>query len=343
MPTWQKMTSKILWGFGTGREEEPQSIGKMKRFGNLYYRIFSIENLTLADQHASKGKSRQPGVIEHNKNREANILELHKLLKSGDFKTSQYKNFTIFEPKERVISKLPYYPDRIVHHAIMNVLEPIWVQVFTKDTYSCIKGRGVHSAGRNIKETFKDVAGTEYCLKIDIQKFYPNIDHDILKQIIRLPIGNYMSQYLANLYLTYFDHWIKEIMRIKYYFRYCDDIVIFYHSKVYLHQLLSDIRWYLDSKLNLTIKPSYQIFPVESRGVDFLGYVFRHDYTRLRKSIKQNFARAMAKRKSRASIAAYQGWAKHADTLHLTKKLNDDSIKKLQRFRHTGREQGHGG
>jgi len=121
--------------------------------------------------------------------------------------------------------------------------------------------------------------------------------------------------------MTYFDHWIKEQLKVKYYFRYCDDMVVLSESKPYLHQVLSDIRLYLDIELHLTVKDNYQIFPVDKRGIDFLGYVYRHEYTKLRKSIKKNFARAIAKRKGRSSIAAYEGWAKHADCKNLLKKL----------------------
>lgn len=315
----------------------------MKRIGNLYSKICSIDNLMLADQRASKGKYGQRGVREHAKNREANILALHETLMGKAFVTSGYKTFVIYEPKQRIIYRLPYFPDRIVHHGIMNILEPIWVPIFTDDTYSCIKGRGVHSAADKIKETLKDEAGTRYCLKLDVRKFYPSVDHDVLKRIVRLkikdkdllilldaiidsaeglPIGNYLSQYLANLYMTYFDHWVKECLGVKYYFRYCDDLVIFSGSKPYLHQVLADVRLYLETELKLTVKSNYQIFPVDSRGVDFLGYRFFHTHTLLRKSIKKNFARAVARRKSQASLAAYRGWAKHADCNNLLKKLS---------------------
>mgnify|MGYP000993595502 CR=1 FL=1 len=160
----------------------------MKRKGNLYNSICSLENLHLADHLASKGKSGQFGVRDHIKNREANILKLHGMLSNKTFKTSDYKTFIIFEPKRREIFRLPYFPDRIVHHAIMNVLEPIWVSIFTTDSYSCIKGRGVHSAGRKLKEALKNEPSTRYCLKLDVQKFYPNVDHDVLKEIVRKKI-----------------------------------------------------------------------------------------------------------------------------------------------------------
>lgn len=124
----------------------------MKRFNNLYERICSLENLQLADSIARKGKLDQPGVIRHDRNRDNNLQYLNEMLKNKTFRTSEYTTFTIFEPKERVIFRLPYFPDRIVHHAVMNVLEPIFVSTFTADTYSCIKKRGIHAARMQLKE-----------------------------------------------------------------------------------------------------------------------------------------------------------------------------------------------
>ncbi len=314
----------------------------MKRINNLYPKICSIANLQLADLIARKGKSKQPGVIEHDQNREGNILKLQEMLVNKTYKTSEYTTFTIFEPKERVIFRLPYFPDRITHHAVMNILEPIFVSTFTADTYSCIKGRGIHAAAYAVKRALQDIPGTLYCLKLYVKKFYPNVDHDILKQLLRrkikdndllwlldgiidsadgLPIGNYLSQYFANFYLAYFDHWMKEDRKVKYYFRYADDLVILSDNKPWLHQLLYDIRMYLHEKLRLTVKRNSQIFPVNSRGIDFVGYVFYHTHILLRKSIKQNFARMIAKNKNAASIASYNGWAAHCDSKHLLKKL----------------------
>lgn len=314
----------------------------MKRINNLYQQISSIENLQLADAIARKGKAKQYGVIAHNKNQDANIIKLHQALVNKTYKTSAYSTFKIFEPKERDIFRLPYYPDRILHHAVMNILEPVFIKTFTADTYSCIKGKGIHAAANAVKRALKDVPGTTYCLKLDIKKFYPSIDHAVLKQLLRrkfkdadllwlldgiinsapgLPIGNYLSQYFANFYLSYFDHWVKETMQVKYYFRYADDLVILSNSKPHLHQLFAGIKQYLNDNLNLTVKENHQVFPVAARGIDFVGYVFYHTHTRLRKSIKQAFARKVAKGINPASAASYKGWTKHCNAKHLTKKL----------------------
>jgi RNA-directed DNA polymerase len=314
----------------------------MKRHSNLYPIICSIENLQLADARASKGKAKQYGVQAHLKNQDANIAALHELLTAERFQTSPYTTFRIYEPKEREIFRLPYFPDRIVHHAVMNVLEPVFIGMFTADTYSCIRGKGIHAAVRNLKATLRDEEGTQYCLKLDIRKFYPSVDHEVLKALLRrkfkdaallrlldgiidsapgLPIGNYLSQYFANFYLCFFDHWIKEQRGVPYYFRYADDLVFLSNNKQYLHELLGDVRLYLDTKLRLDVKGNYQVFPVSARGIDFLGYRFYHTHTLLRKGIKKSFARAVAGHSNAASIAAYKGWAGHCDSRHLIKKL----------------------
>lgn len=334
----------------------------MKRIGNIYDRIISLENLRLADDNARKGKLKTYGVKVHDRNREANLLALHEALKAGNYRTSEYSTFKIYEPKERVIFRLPYYPDRIVHHAVMNVLEPIWLSVFTADTYSCIKKRGIHAAARKLRRVIdKDKPGCSYCLKIDIRKFYPSVNHEVLKAIVRrklkdarllklldeiidsaegLPIGNYLSQYLANLILTYFDHWVKEVKRVRYYFRYADDIVVLHREKKVLRELLAEFETYLAEETKLEVKDNKQIFPVardhrdrHGRGIDFLGFVFYHNETRLRKRIKQNLCRKCAKLTKRKrplkpeafkqAVASWWGWCKYSDSSHFINKLNN--------------------
>lgn len=318
----------------------------MKRKGNLYDQIISIDNILMADEIARRGKSKQPGIIAFDKNHDQNIADIYRDLVNKSYKTSNYTIFKIYEPKERNIYMLPFR-DRIVHHAIMNVLEPLFVCTFTSDSYSCIKGKGIHAAANAVKNALKDESGTIYCMKLDIKKFYPNIDHDSLKILLRrkikdaellwlldsiidsadgLPIGNYLSQYFANFYLTYFDHWIKEVKSRKYYFRYADDLVFLSDDKEDLHQLLADIKEYLTTNLKLEIKDNYQIFPVEARGIDFVGYVFYHKHTLLRKTIKKSFARKISKGINKLSLASYLGWAKHCNSLHLIKKLIPDGL-----------------
>lgn len=365
MPTWQK-TKCLQRGVGTGNGKALHQAKAMIRYDNLYDRICSFDNLVLADQIARRGKAKQAGVQEHDRQRGCNLLLLQEMLITGSYRTSAYKTFLVHDPKEREVSMLPFFPDRIAHHAIMNILEPVFMLVFTKDTYSCIKGQGIHAAARKLKRALANKAGTTYCLKLDITKFYPSVDHDILKLMLRwkfkderlldlldeiidsapgVPIGNYLSQYFANFYLAYFDHWVKEDLCVKYYFRYADDIVILLDNKAELHRLRAAISEYLACKLKLEVKDNYQVFPVAERGIDFLGYVFYHTHTLLRKSIKQSFARAVAKGKGPQSLASYRGWAKHANTKNLLKKLDEQlqrpghNTNKRRLYRGKGKDQ----
>lgn len=298
----------------------------MKRVGNLYDKVISIDNLRLADKKARRGKTHSWGVQQHDRNREANLAALHEALKYKTFRTSEYESFTIFEPKERLIKRLPYYPDRIVHHAIMNVLEPIWVSVFTYNTYSCIKGRGIEGCAKRTRKIINSYKGKSlYCLKIDIRKYYPSIDHEVLKNIVRrkikdndllwlideiidssdgLPIGNYLSQYLANLNLAYFMHWVNEVLKLDA-VEYADDICFFADSKETLRLCFVQIEKYLSEKLRLTVKDNWQIFPVamnrydkKGRAVDYVGYKFYRKQTLIRKTTKRNFCRAVSELKS---------------------------------------------
>lgn len=310
-----------------------------------------MDNLRKAEQNARKRKEGQWGIRKFDRKKEENLLKLHQMLVSRTFRTSAYRTFTIYDPKEREVYCLPYFPDRILHHAVMIPLEGIYNAMFTADTYACIKDKGIHDASNALKYALKDVEGTKYCLKIDVKKFYPSIDHDILKnmhlrkfkdwdfinmifEIIDsapgVPIGNYLSQSFANFYLCQFDHWIKETLGVKNYFRYMDDIVIPASDKKYLHWLLAQIREYWKTQLKLTIKENYQVFLVSSRGIDAFGYKHYHGYTLIRPKIKKRFIRMMSHNKNIASIESYRGWFKHGDCKHLQKKYLHE-YKKFQR------------
>ena len=211
----------------------------MKRYGNLYAQICDINNLRLAAQNAASGKRRRSEVTAFFARLEENLEQLHRELTEKRYKTSPYDVFVKFEGKRREIYKLPFR-DRVVHWAIMQVLEPIWTPQFTADTHACIKGRGMHSLLRKLREDLRnDPEGTAYCLKLDIRKFYPSIDHEKMKAVVRrkikdpevlwlldgiidsapgVPIGNYISQYFANLYLSELDHLLKEVAGVRYYY-----------------------------------------------------------------------------------------------------------------------------
>lgn len=307
----------------------------MKRYGNLYEKIYNLENIKLAHKRARAGKTFYKEVKMVDAGEDKYCMLISEMLKNHTFVNSPYSSFTkIDKGKERLIHKLPYYPDRIVHHAIMQILEPIWKPTLINDTFQSIAGRGIHKAKSRIEPVIRSVE-VDYCLKLDIKKFYPSVDNTIMKSVIRrkikcketielldiiidsiqgLPIGNYLSQYLGNLYLTYLDHYVKEVLGVKYYYRYCDDIVILSNSKEDLHSILESIREYVQEELKLTIKGDYQIFPI-SRGIDFIGFRFFKSYTLIRTSIATSLKRAgrtFVKFPSLAafsSLSSYYGWA----------------------------------
>lgn len=325
----------------------------MKRYDNLFEKIYDLDNIRIAHKNARKGKTFYKEVQMVDANPEKYVLEIHEMLKDKAFRNSKYVVFKRnFGGKEREIFKLPYFPDRIIHHCIMQVIEPIWVKTLIRDTFSSIKGRGIHDGVKRVKKAMKDCFNTKYCLKMDVKKFYPSVDHNILKSIVRkkikcentlwlideiidstsgIPIGNYLSQYLGNIYLSGLDHYAKESLHIKRYFRYCDDIVILYKNKKILHRILLLIDKYLQNVLNLSMKKNYQIFPVDTRLVDFLGYRFGHGFTLVRKNIATKF-----KKKARkllqdslslgeefniiSSLMSYIGWLVHANSMNLMRK-----------------------
>ncbi len=323
----------------------------MKRIGDVFDRICSMENLLLADKRARKGKGRQEGIRIFDRNKNEKLLQLQQMLLNGTYRTSPYTTFTVWKPKERVIWRLPYFPDRILHHAIMNILESFFVRTFTKDTYSCIKKRGLHKAQRNLRKALYNEKQTQYGLQIDIIKFYPSVDHTILKRLLRrkikdkrllwlldeiidsapgLPIGNYLSQYLANFYLTYFDHWIKEVEKIAHYFRYADDMLALSATKERLHQLFIRIKNYLWDNLRLKVKGNWKVFPITNEvGANMLGYITFRDYTLIRPEIKYRFIRMLSRNPNHQSISSYLGWFKWGNCIHLQNKLlNDYAIQK---------------
>ena len=331
----------------------------MKRFGDLYDQVCDLDNIRLAHRNARRGKVRYRSVQQVDRDLEGHARRLQTLLRLESYRTSPYRVFERLDHgKRRVIHALPYFPDRILHHCIMQVIEPIWQASFIRDTYASLKGRGVHDGVRRLQRALRqDPAGTQYCLKMDVRQFYPSLDHDHLKGVIRrklkdrrllalldeiidsvaagVPIGNYLSQYFGNLYLSAIDHQAKEQQGLRYYYRYCDDIVILSGEKAQLHA----VRVWFEAELQrigLALKPNWQVYPVAARGIDFLGYRFFHHQTLLRRRIARRFKSRMQEirrhwhRLGRVTVLSrvmsYYGWARFADagrlfTRHLTPEL----------------------
>lgn len=321
----------------------------MKRTGNLWADVCSRENVEIA---VAKALKRKDGVLSKAKrdfisDRERLTDEVHQSLIDETYKLGPLYSFVAYEPKKRVIFCPQFYPDRILHHAVMNVTLPLFVSKFTADTYGSIKNRGPHIAAQKISKCVRNNPDAYY-LQVDMKSFYENIDHDIAKAQLRrvikckktlrlfdsiidvhdkgVPIGSYTSQYIGNLMLSPIDHWAKEVARVKYYFRYMDDILFILPDKASAHKLFSALQVEVD-KLKLIIKNNVRIAPV-SAGVDVIGYVFYPTHTRLRKRIKQKFQRNVRKLiKNNVSdeyfkrkTASHFGWCVHADCRNLLRK-----------------------
>ena len=278
----------------------------MKRAKSLFNQIISYDNVCLAWLKARRHKTSKNVVKNFSKNVNKNLLIVQKNLKSKPAILSSYSQFTIYEPKERLISVVPFI-DRVMHHAIMNVLEPVFEKQFIYHTYACRKGKGSHKA---IKYAFSKAKNCEFFLKLDVKKYFDNIDHQILKQklvrIIKdkecldllfdiidsfstekgLPIGNLTSQFFANLYLSELDHFVLEKLKPSGYCRYMDDFLLFCNSKTELLKMYSKIESFCYEKLLLNLKPF--IFGKCKDGIAFLGYkITCKDVDLLQKSKKR--------------------------------------------------------
>lgn len=340
----------------------------MKRVGYLYEKIYDMDNLRLAHKNAKRGKGWYAEVQRVEKHLDEHLLHLQNMLIHHTYKTSEYETFVRNESgKERLIYKLPYFPDRICQWAVLQVIEPYLIRNLTRDTYSAIPERGIHACLYRLDEAINnDLEGTRYCLKIDAKKYYPSINHNVLKAKFRkrfkdpellwlldeiidstegdtgIPIGNYLSQYSGNFYLSDFDHWVKEEQHVRYYYRYMDDIVILSASKKRLHELRKEIDTYFRKELRLTVKGNWQVFPSYVRGIDFVGYRVFPGYRLLRKSTCTSMKRklrAIYKKKQGGQMITYSdfctvnsyfGWIKHCDSYRLQKRYFapiDDAIK----------------
>jgi retron-type reverse transcriptase len=281
----------------------------VKTYRNLFDRIVSFENLLRASHKAQLGKRFKESTAVFNLNLEKELLAIQKSLLERTYKHGAYYDFFVFDPKQRLISAAPYR-DRVVHHALCRVIEPIFERSFIHDSYACRKGKGSHAAVRRYTDFARK---NRYVLKCDIQKYFQSVDHAILLGMVSkkirwldtlwliesivasrtdnsvvfyfkgddlfspyqrtraIPIGNLTSQFFANVYLDGFDHFVKEKLQCKYYIRYVDDFVVFDNSKERLSNVKAEIECYLGSlRLRLHCNKS-RVYLVQD-GVRFLGY-----------------------------------------------------------------------
>jgi len=332
----------------------------MRRHGNLFDKIVDPMNIYEAYLKAKKGKSWQDTVKCFESDLDRNLGQIRASLLDGSFHTSEYTRMMIYEPKEREIFRLPFNPDRIVQHAIMNVVAPIWDRMFIYDSYSCRVGKGIHAGSRRTMEFIRAVGSGAYCLQMDVSKFYPTIDHETLYNIIckkikcrrtlglleeiifsfsggkNVPIGNYTSQWFGNLYLNELDRMVKDRLHEKYYIRYCDDFIILHQDKKHLHELLSDVEVFLGDNLHQTLSKR-SIYPI-SLGIDFLGYRHFPWGILIRKSTVKRMRSMLRVRRNevvtgvitsdqyRASIASVRGWLRWGNSYHLVRRLENEGL-----------------
>lgn len=273
----------------------------MKRLGNLYSQVCEIENIKQAIKEAAKGKTQRRFVRRILNNIDYYAFLIKTMLTTGNIKFAQCATKVIREnptKKERVITIPPFFPNQIIHWALMLVLKPI----LTKSAYyySCgsMEGRGI-THGKKYVEKVIYRTRNKWCLKADIHHFYPSINNEILlklfkrkikdKEVLNLiagilgkskkgiPIGFYTSQWFSNFYLEGLDHYIKEDLKIKHYVRYVDDIVLIDSNKRKLQQARKQIQQYLAHYLDLPLKRNWQVFNLYKRSLDFLGFVYHRD------------------------------------------------------------------
>lgn len=305
----------------------------MKTYNNLWDSFISQDNWQLAYETARKGKKDWHSVKRFN---EEHLQKLREETIEGRYHTSPYREKIIYEPKKRTIYKLPFR-DRIVHHAVMNVLRPIFTPLLTDTCYACIEDRGPHKASLKCAELTRKY---KYCLKCDIRKFYPSITHSILIKMmeriikdkkfmavlreiicsfpgeVNVPIGNYTSQWLGNFYLIALDNFIKHTIRIGAYIRYCDDFLLFSNDKKELNRAKYLIGAFLKEVLNLSFSKA-DVFDVK-QGVDFCGYRHFKEYVIMRKSSARKWLRRKPKKEA---MASFYGQSRRCKSWNLRKAM----------------------
>ncbi len=299
----------------------------------MYQQIIDFDNIHAAAMACRNGKRRSPAALRYFARLEENLFDTHNGLLMREYQPGEYEQFYVYEPKRRLISA-PRFSDRVIHRAIINVIEPIMDRRFIFDSYACRKGKGAHAGADRAQQFLRVVKrnhGAVYCLKADIAKYFASIRHAELKEILArhihcqdtlnllgliidsspgepgvgIPLGNLTSQLFANMYLNELDRFVKHELRERYYCRYMDDFIVVSHDKVHLADVRQRIEQFLQSKLGLKTNNKTQIFPVSKRAgraLDFLGYRIYPTHRLLRKSSIKRIKYKL--RRMRAGLAA---------------------------------------
>lgn len=320
----------------------------MKIFKSVFNEIVSAENLLASWRLFKRGKKRKTEIANFEYRLEENLFRLRRGLLDKTYEHGDYFGFYVHDPKTRHIHKSDIR-DRVLHHAVFRVLNPIFEPTFIAESFSCRVDKGTHRAVEKLYRMLRKVSrnNTQTCwaLKCDIQKFFASVDHQMLLKIIGkkikdpkalwlvseiigsfpqgVPIGNLTSQLFANIYLNELDQYIKQTLKIPFYLRYTDDFIILNRSKEELTATLGSIRTFLQEKLLLQLHPRKVIFRKLHQGVDFLGYVQFPHHRLLRSRTKKRIINKLNLGVSWDALNSYLGVLSHADTYELTEELKN--------------------
>jgi len=332
-----------------------------------YTQLCQFENIYRAYVQASRAKHYKSAILQYSANIEENLLQLRDELESKEYVHGEYRHFTVHDSKKRQIMSAPF-KDRVMHHALCNIIDPIFDKGFIYDSYACRCEKGTHRAVKRLKKFLRcSEYRHTYILKCDISKYFDSINHKILFRLIKkrinnkdvltllstiinsantetgvgIPIGNLTSQLFANIYLNELDQFIKHKLRVKHYIRYMDDFVILDVDKKRLAEYRSTIGNFVREKLALTLHPYKSTISPVRLGVDFLGYrIFEH-HTKLRKSTVKRFVkRTKLAQKSLENgnlkqedfdmkLLSWNAYANHAQSWQLRKKIGEELDVKL--------------
>ncbi len=323
-----------------------------KKYKNLFEKIIDIDNIRLAYTKAVKGGNRYTaGHLKFKENLEVNLFILQEQLKNETYNHGNYHTFKVYEPKERIIASLPFR-DRIVQHAINNIVNPIFENIFYSTSYACRENKGTHKGVKDVQSKMRKLSnsGVVYYLKMDFSKYFYSINLKILfneiekkisdKKVLSLlkkfainektgiPIGNLLSQLFANIYGHIFDRFIKTKIRAKYYFRYMDDTVILSNDVSFLKRTQKLLEIFI--KLYMKLKFSHWCISSTAKPLNFLGYRITKSYKLIRKDSVIRAKRKIKKYKQQLKydklkmfLASWNGHLKSADSWNLIKFINN--------------------
>lgn len=316
----------------------------MKRQGYIFQNIVDYDKIKYAILKASKDKRSRRSVKKILCDLDYYTLKLQNMLINNEFTPAVPVEKTIISGgKERQVYMVPFFPDLCVQWAVINAIEPILMKGMYYHTYGSIPKKGMHAAKFAVEKWIrKDKRYTKYCLQVDIHHFYPSVNCGILKNMLRkhikdynalsliekiidahdvgTPMGLYSSPWFSHFYLQEFDHFVKEQLHIKYYARYADNMVFFGNNKKKLHKAYNEIVEYLKS-IGLELNSNWQVYKVDSRPVDFVGYVMDREQTKVRKSTALRIKRRVRKIskkpsptfKDASTVMSYMGITKHCN------------------------------